>query len=142
MRQITHFTKKQFVYILSQGEEEVFRGYKSEVCDYLKVLSIEIDEAMKYGFNLKGYTISRELADKKESVDDKYMQVVENKEDKTLNYLIYHLKRYGNTCLGSMREQVVKDYIKKLSQRGLECRYKKKLSEGEHKAWYLIEVKK
>lgn len=134
---------KVFEYILYKDGKEQYRGFKHNICNKLKCLSIELDEAYMKGYEIDGYKVDRELTDKKLKKKDVVDRViyVEDKEDKTLAYLINHLNEYGNTCLGQIKEGLVKNYISKLKDRGLDVRYRKVKYDTDVKYWYVLEVK-
>lgn len=108
-------------------------------------MSIEIDNAYKHGYTLNGYHIERVLTHRnyrRPKEEERRIELVENKEDKVLAYLIKHLTEYGNTVLGSMKESSVKEYIKKLKKRDINAKYRKVKYPEDSNVWYIVEVKK
>lgn len=137
---------KVFEYHLSKDNTIVFSGLKFEICEYLKCLSIELDEAIKKDSTLYGYKISRTLTDrrylfgKKARENKPIINIIERKVDKRLNYLIRHLNEYGNTCLGCISEARVKEYIDKLDRQGIKAKYRKVKYKFDKRYWYVLEV--
>lgn len=132
---------KVYIYYVYEGNEIVYAGLKFQVCEFLKCLSIEIDEAVKKGFKISGYSIKRE------ETTERYVRPEEQQEEKPkktsrIKYLEKHLEEFGNTVLGNMPEKEAVKILNKLEQEtGIKTRYTAKRDEHTRKKYYIIEAK-
>lgn len=67
----------------------------------------------------------------------KKIEKIETRKPTTLEYLIKHISRYGNTILNEDPQK----YLQPLKQEGYDCTIRKVKEEGTKKYFYVIEVK-
>lgn len=112
--------KKRHLYGLFLDDKEVFRGSAEDIKDKFGDIQTGIGWYAKYKYKLyKKY-------------DVKYLGKCEISETKSKNmdkprdtyeYLVEHLKIYGNTSLNNDKD--VKTYVRRLRRNGIKCSYRK-----------------
>lgn len=65
------------------------------------------------------------------------VESVITKRQTTLEYLIKHLSKYGNTILNTNPEK----YLKQLKKEGYDCLVRKVKEDGHNRYFYVLEVK-
>lgn len=130
---------KVFEYQLIKNDEVVFKGLKHEVMHRLKCLGIEIDNAYKHGYELYGYKIDRRKTQRRYTrriFEPENKEEIIIKKDKTIDYLVKHIKEYGNVAYAGSQPA---KYKKMLCELGYNVTYRRVKYKEDAKAWYVIE---
>ena len=116
------------IYVVKDTKGNVrFKGTAQEIEEKfgIKVQSVQAYYNFNYLFNGK-YRVSQEKT-----------------ESETYDYLLRHIREYGNTCLSEVSERKVAKFLKKLKEEdGIEATARRVKYKEDSGAWYVIERKK
>jgi len=140
VKKIGYCNEKSYQYYAYKGGTLIYKGNKSDLCIALGVNGEAIENAIHKDILINDYAIIRILVD-----TDKlerlrvYREVSPQENNKKLAYLKRHLNEYGNTVLGCIKEDKVKEYMSKLKEEGYNVRYKKVRDTTERRNYYIVE---
>lgn len=128
-----------FQYYALNDDEIVYMGSVQDFTRLFKVSGENINNAIRFSEKVRGYTIVKKLVKREELQRLMFNGEVEKTiNNKTLDYLVRHLNRYDNTCLGKMKEYKVINLMNELMKVGIKARYKKIRSYEDNDTRYLI----
>ena len=135
--------KKLQIYGLYENDELVFKGTAREILDKYDIRQDNLWVYVGRGIKLFGKYRINKLDDEQITPPKKEHKKRLTKYEKDLDYLIRHLREYGNTLLNYKPNK----YIEDLKAVGLDCTYRKAYERtGESgrilSHYYIIEVKK
>ena len=117
-----------FIYAVMEGNTKVYEGTGVEIAKEFDVHPMSIphcrinNEKMKGKYDIVKVGVKKELNPKPIKVEPPK----QTKEEKELNYLVEHLKEYGNVSFADKHEiKKVDSYLNKLEQLGLKCNARK-----------------
>ena len=130
-------TKAESIYGLFLNNELVDKGTCDELIKkYGTTRNSLIGKAYTDGLYLNKYAV-RTIGRTDNNIDLKRTQ--SSKHQANLEYLIKHLRKYGNTCFNGK----VEDYIEELKEVGLEPRIRQVVSRnmaGRKEKWWVLEL--
>lgn len=134
------------IYELYDDGKLIFTGDRFKCA---KVIGININKLTRYETHngkkiLNRYTLKPIGKEQRLNlIDTKIIpntkKIDKQNKNKTMEYLLKHLREYGNTVLNNNPER----YLKALRENGLDCTYRKVLEDGvkQKRYFYIIEVK-
>lgn len=126
------------VYGVYEGDKLIFQGLSREIQDHFNTPRTNPSSYTRRGGHYLGKYIIKHIGDRE--ADKLIIPPKAREEERMLEYLTYHLNKYGNTVFAKRNPD---DYIEKLKERGINCKARKvcdKVGKKYKSYYYIFEV--